>query len=85
MECRESYDRAMAKVRIRVSLDPDEAERVRFHAERAGMDLSSYLLNAAICQMADAEGRVAQQRLEEIRSGDAEVVSAEDLAKEPGL
>lgn len=49
------------------------------------MDLSSYLVNAAIRQMADVEGRVAQQRLEEIRSGDAQVVFAEDVAKELGL
>ncbi|RNL82986.1 antitoxin of toxin-antitoxin stability system [Halostreptopolyspora alba] len=31
------------------------------------------------------DGRVAHQRLEEIRSGDAEVVSAEDVAKELDL
>ncbi|WP_026129452.1 MULTISPECIES: type II toxin-antitoxin system prevent-host-death family antitoxin [Nocardiopsis] len=31
------------------------------------------------------DGAVAHQRLEEIRSGDAEVVSAEDVAKELGL
>ena len=31
------------------------------------------------------DGAVAQQRLEEVRSGDAEVVSAEDMAKELGL
>jgi antitoxin (DNA-binding transcriptional repressor) of toxin-antitoxin stability system len=33
----------------------------------------------------EQDGRVARQRLEEIRSGDAEVVSAEDVAKELGL
>lgn len=31
------------------------------------------------------DGRIAHQRWEEIRSGDAEVVSAEDVAKELGL
>lgn len=31
------------------------------------------------------DGAVAQQRLEEIRSGDAETVSADDVAKELGL
>lgn len=31
------------------------------------------------------DGAVAQQRLEEIRSGDAEAVPAEDLAEELGL
>ncbi|MDA8369685.1 MAG: antitoxin of toxin-antitoxin stability system [Nocardiopsaceae bacterium] len=37
-------------------------------------------------EMLDQEdGRVAHQRLAEIRSGNAEVVSAEDVAKELGL
>ena len=45
----------MAKVRISISLDPDEAERIRSHADRAGMDVSSYFVNAAIRQMGDAE------------------------------
>lgn len=37
-------------------------------------------------EMIDLEdGRIAHQRLEEIRSGDAEVVSAEDVARELGL
>ncbi|MBB4934664.1 putative DNA-binding protein [Lipingzhangella halophila] len=37
-------------------------------------------------EMLDQEdGRIAQQRLEEIRSGDAEVASAEDVARELGL
>lgn len=31
------------------------------------------------------DGRVAHQRLEEIRSGDAEIVSAEEVAKELDL
>ncbi|GAB3206523.1 hypothetical protein GCM10027294_09230 [Marinactinospora endophytica] len=31
------------------------------------------------------DGRIAHQRLEEIRSGDAEVVSAEEVARELGL
>lgn len=31
------------------------------------------------------DGAVAQQRLEEVRSGDADTVSAEDVAKELGL
>ncbi|WP_028649226.1 antitoxin [Nocardiopsis sp. CNT312] len=37
-------------------------------------------------EMIDLEdGRIAHQRLEEIRSGDAESVSAEDVARELGL
>lgn len=50
----------MAKVRISISLDPEEAARVRSHAERAGMDVSSYLVNAAIRQMAEVEAAEAQ-------------------------
>jgi predicted transcriptional regulator len=50
----------MAKVRISISLDPEEAERVRSHADRAGMDVSSYLVNAAIRQMAEVEAAEAQ-------------------------
>ncbi|MEV2277639.1 hypothetical protein AB0I72_18835 [Nocardiopsis sp. NPDC049922] len=49
----------MAKVRISISLDPDEAERVRSHADRAGMDVSSYLVNAAIRQMAETDAAEA--------------------------
>ncbi|CAM3706632.1 hypothetical protein GCM10009799_27480 [Nocardiopsis rhodophaea] len=50
----------MAKVRISISLEPDEAERVRVHAERAGMDVSSYLVNAAVRQMAEVEAAEAE-------------------------
>ncbi|MFJ9555384.1 plasmid mobilization protein [Nocardiopsis sp. NPDC101807] len=50
----------MAKVRISISLDPEEAERVRSHADRAGMDVSSYLVNAAIRQIAEVEAAEAQ-------------------------
>ena len=45
----------MAKVRISISLEPDVAERVRSHADRAGMDVSSYFVNAAIRQMAETD------------------------------
>lgn len=45
----------MAKTRISISIDPGDAERIRSHAERAGMDVSSYLVNAATRLMAEAE------------------------------
>ncbi len=50
----------MAKTRISISLDQDHAERIRAHAERAGMDVSAYLVNAATRQMAEAEAVEAQ-------------------------
>lgn len=50
----------MAKTRISISLDRDHAERIKAHAERAGMDVSAYLVNAATRQMAEAEAIEAQ-------------------------
>ncbi|ROR42897.1 ribbon-helix-helix protein, CopG family [Kitasatospora cineracea] len=50
----------MAKTRISISLDSDHAERIREHAERAGLDVSAYLVNAATRQMAEAEAAEAQ-------------------------
>jgi hypothetical protein len=50
----------MAKTRISISLDPEHAEHIRAHAERAGMDVSAYLVNAATRQMAQAEAIEAQ-------------------------
>lgn len=41
----------MAKTRLSISLDEEQAERIRAYAERAGMDLSSYLVNGAVLQM----------------------------------
>jgi hypothetical protein len=69
----------MAKVRISISLDPDEAERVRSHAERAGMDVSSYLVNAAIRQMAEVEAAEA-----EFAGVDALIADAEGRAEHYG-
>ncbi|WP_436984371.1 plasmid mobilization protein [Streptomyces sp. enrichment culture] len=45
----------MAKTRISISLDQDQAERIKQHAERAGMDVSAYLVHAATRQMAESE------------------------------
>ncbi|MFJ4083519.1 hypothetical protein ACIP2Z_31750 [Streptomyces iakyrus] len=38
-----------------ISLDQDQAERIRQHAERAGMDVSAYLVHAATRQMAESD------------------------------
>jgi hypothetical protein len=69
----------MAKVRISISLDPDEAERVRSHADRAGMDVSSYLVNAAIRQMPEVEAAEA-----EFAGVDALIADAEGRAEHYG-
>ncbi|MFB7493590.1 hypothetical protein ACFC09_02600 [Streptomyces sp. NPDC056161] len=45
----------MAKTRISISLDQAQAERIRGHAERAGMDVSAYLVHAATRQMAESD------------------------------
>lgn len=45
----------MAKTRISISLDEDQADRIRQHAERTGMDVSAYLVHAATRQMAETE------------------------------
>ncbi|OII70541.1 MULTISPECIES: hypothetical protein [unclassified Streptomyces] len=45
----------MAKTRISISLDEHQAERIRRHAERAGLDVSAYLVHAATRQMAETE------------------------------
>lgn len=66
----------MAKTRISISLDGDQAERIRQHAERAGLDVSAYLVAAATRQMAETEA------IEEQFSGvDALIARAEAEAK----
>ncbi|SFC01527.1 plasmid mobilization protein [Streptomyces aidingensis] len=50
----------MARTRISISLDEDQARRIREHAERAGMDVSAYLVNAAIRQIAETAAAEAQ-------------------------
>lgn len=49
------YDDCVAKTRISISLDQTQAERIRQHAERAGMDVSAYLVHAATRQMAESD------------------------------
>ncbi|MCX5093580.1 ribbon-helix-helix protein, CopG family [Streptomyces sp. NBC_00365] len=45
----------MAKTRISISLEQEQAERIRQHAERSGMDVSAYLVHAATRQMAESD------------------------------
>ncbi|MDT7847888.1 plasmid mobilization protein [Streptomyces justiciae] len=45
----------MAKTRISISLDVAQAERIKEHAERAGLDVSAYLVHAATRQMAETD------------------------------
>ncbi|WP_405019706.1 ribbon-helix-helix protein, CopG family [Kitasatospora sp. NBC_00070] len=68
-----------AKTRISISLDRDHAERIREHAERAGTDVSAYLVNAATRQMAEAEAAEAQfARIDAmIAAAEAEAEAAE--------
>ncbi|MGW0824235.1 hypothetical protein [Streptomyces sp. NPDC002845] len=46
---------AGTKTRISISLEQEQAERIRLHADRAGMDVSAYLVHAATRQMAETE------------------------------
>lgn len=73
----------MAKTRISISLDQRQAERIRQHAERAGMDLSAYLVHAATRQMAESDAIE-----EQFAEADAAIARAETeavaLTEEPG-
>ncbi|MEU3556947.1 plasmid mobilization protein [Streptomyces fragilis] len=69
----------MARTRISISLEPEQAERIRRHAERAGMDVSAYLVHAATRQMAETEA------IEEQFAGvDAVIAAAETEAARAG-
>lgn len=48
----------MVKTRISISLEQEQAERIRRHAERAGMDVSAYLVHAATRQMAETKAMI---------------------------
>lgn len=50
----------MAKTRLSISLEADQADRIREHADRAGMDVSAYMTNAAAKQMAETDAIEAQ-------------------------
>ena len=40
----------MAKTRISISLDPDQAERIRLAAEEGGQDVSAFVVAAALTE-----------------------------------
>jgi predicted DNA binding protein len=67
----------MAKTRISISLDAAHAEQIRAHADRAGMDVSAYLVNAATRQMAETDALEDQ-----FASIDAVIAAAEAEASE---
>ncbi|MDT3726165.1 ribbon-helix-helix protein, CopG family [Streptomyces sp. DSM 41972] len=66
----------MAKTRISISLEQDQAERVKQHAERAGMDVSAYLVHAATRQMAESDA--IEEQFAEV---DALIARAEQAAE----
>lgn len=65
----------MAKTRISISLEQEQAERIRQHAERAGIDVSAYLVHAATRQMAESDA--IEEQFAEV---DAVISSAERAA-----
>ncbi|MFD4757856.1 hypothetical protein ACFWOJ_02845 [Streptomyces sp. NPDC058439] len=71
------YDAFVAKARITISLEQDQAERIRRHAERAGMDVSAYLVHAATRQMAESDA--IEEQFAEV---DALIARAERSADE---
>ncbi|MEU5024258.1 plasmid mobilization protein [Streptomyces milbemycinicus] len=72
----------MAKSRITISLEPDQAERIRQHAERAGMDVSAYLVHATTRQMAESDA--IEEQFAEVDALIARVERAADgLPAEP--
>ncbi|GAA1911381.1 hypothetical protein GCM10009716_21750 [Streptomyces sodiiphilus] len=50
----------MARTRIRISVEQAQAERIRQHAERAGMDVPAYLLHAATRRMTETDATERQ-------------------------
>ncbi|MFJ8692550.1 plasmid mobilization protein [Streptomyces roseolilacinus] len=73
----------MAKARITISLEQDQAERIRRHAERAGMDVSAYLVHAATRQMAESDA--IEEQFAEVDALIAQAErAADELPVEPG-
>ncbi|MER7763552.1 hypothetical protein [Streptomyces sp. NPDC097619] len=69
---------ARTRTRISISLEQTQAERIKRHAERAGLDVSAYLVHAATRQMAETEA------IEEQFAGvDALIDAAENGAAGP--
>ncbi|MGW0606573.1 hypothetical protein [Streptomyces sp. NPDC002644] len=75
----------MARTRISISLEQDQAERIRRHADRAGMDVSAYLVHAATRQMAETEAIEEQFAGVDavIAAAEAEAARAGELPEEP--
>ncbi|WP_331452409.1 plasmid mobilization protein [Streptomyces sp. SS162] len=73
----------MTRARITISLEQEQADRIRRHAERAGMDVSAYLVHAATRQMAESDA--IEEQFAEV---DALITraerAAEELSAEPG-
>lgn len=69
------YDAFVAKTRISISLERGQAERIKQHAERAGMDVSAYLVHAATRQMAESDA--IEEQFAEV---DALIARAEQAA-----
>jgi uncharacterized protein (DUF1778 family) len=60
----------MAKTRLTISLDRELADRIRAYAERAGMDVSSFVLSGAVQQMSIADRAETQHaQLNAARAG----------------
>ncbi|MET9697675.1 ribbon-helix-helix protein, CopG family [Streptomyces sp. NPDC006529] len=75
----------MAKTRISISLEQEQAERIRQHAERAGLDVSAYLVHAATRQMAETDAIEAQFAGVDalIAAAEAEAADAADAQGSP--
>ena len=55
----------MAKTRLTISLDKELADRIRVYAERAGMDVSSFVLSGAVHLMSiDDRGQSQRAHLD---------------------
>ncbi len=74
----------MARTRISISLEQEQAERIKQHAERAGMDVSAYLVHSATRQMAETEAIEKQFSMVDVLIADAEEEAAA-LPPEPDV
>jgi hypothetical protein len=72
----------MAKTRISISLDQERAEKIRAHADRASMNVSAYLVNAAVRQMAETNALEEQFALVDalIAAAEAEAATLPELS-----
>ncbi len=76
------YDVFVARTRITISLEQGQAERIRQHADRAGIDVSAYLVHAATRQMAESDA--IEEQFAEVDALIARVErAADELPVEP--